>query len=332
MEEEQQAASGRAGRGRATRRQPGGAARPLVPAENIFAYLADNPDLTGLLDEFPQLTADDLRECFAQAQLLAQQTTMITFKKGVTRTVVARTHGLPDPDHSIHKGNIFRALIALLKPGRMLDLGAGKGNFSLSAAQLGWEVTAVDARTVRWPDSEAEPGSDPDLVALTRSVRWIQADVREFPIGMGEYDLICVLGLLHHLEVSDQIALLKRCSGTPTLLDTRIAKALVDREGPYEGMLVREHGTTREERDEVPTAAWGNAVSFQHTEESLLRLVMDCGYIKMLQMRPPHRQDYTFYLCLPSPGDRQRAELRARREERRGKGTGTRTRRSKTVR
>ncbi|MDQ3654085.1 MAG: methyltransferase domain-containing protein, partial [Chloroflexota bacterium] len=311
------------------RRQPGEAARPLVPAENIFAYLADNPDLTGLLDEFPQLTADDLRECFAQAQLLAQQTTMITFKKGVTRTVVARTHGLPDPDPSIHKGNIFRALVALLKPGRMLDLGAGKGNFSLSAAQLGWEVTAVDARTVRWPDSEAEPGSDPDLVALTRSVRWIQADVREFPIGKGEYDLICVLGLLHHLEVSDQIALLKRCSGTPTLLDTRIAKALVDREGPYEGMLVREHGTTREERDEVPTAAWGNAVSFQHTEESLLRLVMDCGYIKMLQMRPPHRQDYTFYLCLPSPGDRQRAQ---RREERRGKGTSTRTRRSKTVR
>ena len=46
-------------------------------------------------------------------------------------------------------------------------------------------------------------------------------------------------------------------------------------------------------------------LSFQHTEESLLRLVFDSGYIKMMQMRPPHREDYTFYLCLPAqPMDR----------------------------
>ena len=294
--------------------------REGVPAEAIFGYLAKDPDLAGLMQEYPQLTADDLRAYFAEARSLMQGASTITFKKGANRTVFSRTHGLPAPDPSVHKGNIFRALVALLKPGRMLDLGAGKGNFSLSAAQLGWKVTAVDARTVRWPDADAE--SDPALADLIRAIRWVQADVREFPIEQGEYDLVCVLGLLHHLEVADQISLLKRCSTMPTLLDTRIAKAIVDVEGPYEGMLIREHGETREERDAVPQASWGNPLSFQHTEESLLRLVLDSGYMKMMPMRPPHRTDYTFYLCLPksSSGSRER---RSRRPERRARKNET---------
>jgi SAM-dependent methyltransferase len=284
-----------------------------VDGEAIFAYLARNPDIGGLMREYPQLTAEALRASFAEARSLLQEATTVTFKEGATRTVFARTHGLPPPDPSIHKGNIFRALLALLKPGKMLDLGAGKGNFSLSAAELGWMVTAVDARTVRWPDADAE--LNPTRADLIRTIRWIQADVREFPIEEGEYDLVCVLGLLHHLEVSDQVSLLKRCSTMPTLLDTRIAKALVDVEGSYEGMLIREHGETREERDAVPQASWGNPLSYQHTEESLLRLILDCGYVKMMQMRPPHRADYTFYLCLPSTSSGWK-ERRARRKDR----------------
>ena len=206
---------------------------------------------------------------------------------------------LPEPDESINKHRIFRTLLPSLKPGKMLDLGSGRGNFSLAAARLGWEVTAVDVRTARTPDPEAE--KNPKRAKLIRSVKWVQADVREFPIRSGEYDLICILGLLHHLEVNDQIKLLRRCSSTLTLLDTRIAPEIVDTEEPYEGMYKREHGETREERDRVPTASWGNAVSFRHTEESLLRLVRECGYSKLMPMRPPHRRNYTFYLCLPPP-------------------------------
>jgi 2-polyprenyl-3-methyl-5-hydroxy-6-metoxy-1,4-benzoquinol methylase len=213
--------------------------------------------------------------------------------------VTEHIQALPEPDGSINKLKIFRTLIPSLKPGRMLDLGSGRGNFSLAAAQLGWEVTAVDARTARTPDAEEE--KEPEYAKLIRSVKWVQADVREFPIRSGEYDLICILGLLHHLEVDDQIKLLKRCSDTLTLLDTRIAPEIVDTEGPYEGAYKREHGETREERDQIPTASWGNEVSFRHTEESLLRLVRDCGYSKLMAMRPPHRRNYTFYLCLPPP-------------------------------
>jgi len=179
----------------------------------------------------------------------------------------------------------------------MLDLGTGAGTFSLIAARLGWEVTAVDARTVRTPDPETEKDSDH---ALIRSVRWVEADVREFPVPKGEYDLICIFGLLHHLELDAQIKLLRRCSDTLTFLAVRIANRVVLTEGPYEGSSYREPGETREERDQVPWAAWGNEASFRHTEESLLRLFQNSGYTQAMVMRPPFERNYTFYVCLPA--------------------------------
>jgi 2-polyprenyl-3-methyl-5-hydroxy-6-metoxy-1,4-benzoquinol methylase len=214
---------------------------------------------------------------------------------------VGQTQALPEPDGSINRRQVFRSLVSPLKPGKMLDLGTGPGTFSLAAAQLGWEVTAVDARTTRTPDPDAEKNLD--RAELIRSVRWVEADVREFPIRSGEYDLICIFGLLHHLEVDDHIKLLKRCSDTLTLLDVRIAPEVRATEGSYEGWHRRERGETQEERAQIPTTSWGNELSFHHTEESLLRLLRDCGYSKVLPMRPPHHLNYTFYLCLPSPAE-----------------------------
>ena len=210
-----------------------------------------------------------------------------------------QSYALSQPDDSIKRHQIFRSLISPLKPGRMLDLGTGPGNFSLIAARLGWEVTAVDARTVRVPDPEAQ--KDPERAELIRSVEWVELDVREFPISDGEYDLICILGLMHHLGVDDHVRLLERCSGTLTLLDARTSPKVVDTEGPYAGRQRHEPGETREERVKVLTASWGNETSFHHTEESLLRLVRNCGYSKMMTMRPSHDPNYTFYLCLPYP-------------------------------
>ena len=208
-------------------------------------------------------------------------------------SVAKQMHALPEPDETISRRRILRSLICPLKPGKMLDLGAGPGHFSLIAAQLGWEVTAVDARNTRTPD--------PERAGLIRSVKCIEADVREFLVRDGEYDLICVFGLLHRLGLDDQIELLKRCSGALTLLDTRTAPGVVITEGLYEGLYKHEPGETPEERDKIPWAAWGNEFSLIHTEESLLRLLRGCGYGKAMAMRPPHSSNYTFYLCLPSP-------------------------------
>jgi 2-polyprenyl-3-methyl-5-hydroxy-6-metoxy-1,4-benzoquinol methylase len=214
---------------------------------------------------------------------------------------------LPEPDESISNFQIIHSLISPLQPGKMLDLGTGAGTISLIAARLGWEVTAVDARTVRTPDPDTE--KDPNRAELTRSVRWVESDVRGFPIPKGEYDLICISGILHHLELDAQIKLLRRCSDTLTFLAVRVVSGVVDPEGPYEGRTYREPGETREERDRVPWASWGNETSFYHTEESLLRLFQDSGYTQTMVMRPPFERNYTFYVCLPAPLTKQALKL-----------------------
>lgn len=208
-----------------------------------------------------------------------------------------QAHALSEPDESINRRRIFHSLVSPLKPGRMLDLAAGPGNFSIPAAKLGWDVTAVDVRTVRRPDAEAE--SDSERARLIRSIDWVESDIREFQIEDGEYDLICVFGILHHLELEDQISLVKKCSGTLTILDCRIAPEVTVTEGRYEGDYVREFGKTREERDKIPGASWGNERSFQHTEESLVCLLHDSGFRKVMCMTPPHAENYTFYVALP---------------------------------
>jgi len=80
---------------------------------------------------------------------------------------------------------------------------------------------AMDAPTLRWPGA----GAEQDLVHadLIWSIRWGEADTRDFPIEEREVDLVRVLRILHSLEVPDQMSLLKRCSTMPTLIDTRIA-------------------------------------------------------------------------------------------------------------
>ncbi len=99
---------------------------------------------------------------------------------------------------------LFKTLLEGVPPGRLLDLGTGHGKFAMLAQQLGWDVTAVDARIERLPK--------------VPSIRWIQEDVRTFTIE--RYDCICILGLLYHLEIGDQLALLKKCAGTRTIVDT----------------------------------------------------------------------------------------------------------------
>jgi 2-polyprenyl-3-methyl-5-hydroxy-6-metoxy-1,4-benzoquinol methylase len=214
---------------------------------------------------------------------------------------------LPEPDESISNFQIFHSLVSPLKPAKMLDLGTGAGTISLIAARLGWEVTAVDARTVRTPDPETE--NDPDRAELIRSVKWVESDIREFPIPRGEYDLICISGILHHLELDAQIKLLRRCSDTLTFLAVRVVSGVVEAEGPYEGRSYREPGETREVRDRVPWASWGNETSFYHTEKSLLRLFQDSGYTQTMAMRPPFERNYTFYVCLPAPVTKQALKL-----------------------
>ena len=177
---------------------------------------------------------------------------------------------------------IFRSLLEQLRPGRLLDLATGHGAFALIAHDLGWEVTAVDARVERMP--------------MTPGISWVQGDVRNFPTE--GYDVVTVLGLLYHLEIEAQIDLLRRCSTSLTILDTHVSRRPTSLLEGYLG-----HHFTEVLED--TRASWGNPVSFWVTEESLYRLLLTSGYSSILKVVPPPvTVDRTFYVATSAAGER----------------------------
>lgn len=180
----------------------------------------------------------------------------------------------PDPDATgAQRLRIFRSILAALPAGRLADLGTGHGKFALAAAELGWRVTGVDARTARMPRHEG--------------VAWVEADVRE--LDLAGYDCIAILGLLYHLEVDDQLDLLRRAAGTLTIVDTHVALQATHRERGYEGR-------TFGEQLDAPTASWGNRSSFWPVEPSLVAQFHDAGFECVFKHVPEYRPDRTFWV------------------------------------
>jgi SAM-dependent methyltransferase len=181
----------------------------------------------------------------------------------------------------------YTSILDELPRGRLLDLACGQGLFSIIAQQKGWKVTAVDVRTARMPK--------------TRGIKWIQSDVREFPINAGKYDAIALLGLLYHLELKDVIDLLTRCSHTLTVLDTHYSLNPDREELGYRGELFDEfQGRDPEEvKQKGLLSSWDNATSFWPDEGSLVKLLHDCGYEHVFKQSPPYRPDRAFFLCFP---------------------------------
>ena len=131
---------------------------------------------------------------------------------------------------------------------------------------------------------------------MTEGIRWVQEDART--VDVSGYDCIAVLGLFYHLGLVDQRELLRRCAGTPMILDTHHAlRSTVVVDG-VEGRMFREPGTTQEELAQVTTASWGNPESFWPTQAELLRMLDEAGYRTVLALQPPILPDRTFYLCL----------------------------------
>lgn len=177
----------------------------------------------------------------------------------------------------------FGQVMGLLTPGSLVDLGAGHGRYSRLAADLGWQVTAVDARTERWPDDDR--------------VRWVRSDVRD--ADLSGYDVVLCLGVFYHLTLTDQLGLLERAAGRPVVFDTHLdhgthqhrLSARVTTSDGYEGRFYQE--------PRALTASWGNTASFWPTLASFHRMLQDVGYTAVLTLEPWILGDRTFFLALP---------------------------------
>jgi SAM-dependent methyltransferase len=205
---------------------------------------------------------------------------------------IAWTHPKEGGAPAVRLG-VFRDLLALFPAGRLLDLGCGTGMFSVAAHEMAWRVTAVDARSER--------------MLMTPGIDWVQHDVRSYDVS--GFDVIALIGLLYHLELPDQLNLLRRCSQAVTILDTHHSNRPNTDESGYSGHTF--HELPDDEADSLaatPTAAWGNLTSFWATQPDLVRMLLDCGFARVLALVPPNLPDRTFYLCLPQRQDRSRAQ------------------------
>jgi len=102
----------------------------------------------------------------------------------------------------------------------VLDLGANAGEFSLLAAEGGAEVIAADAdhaalvrlyARLRGDSGAAAPAVTPLVLNIARptpAIGWENREVQSFlERATGHFDCILVLGLLHHLLVSERASL-----------------------------------------------------------------------------------------------------------------------------
>lgn len=204
------------------------------------------------------------------------------------------TIAVPSDDIGVHRVATFVHILKhVVAPQQrtLVDLGAGHCKFSVWATRLGFEVTAVDGRTVRLPE---------DL----GSIRFVEADVRDYdPRGHG---VVAILGLLYHLEVADQESLLRRCCyGAPVIVETQVHvpemvandpkdwHRLVERDG-YCGLDFPENNN--------PMASIGNKTSFWHTEASMELLFERAGYSRVVVIDPIFVSGYgarRFYVLNP---------------------------------
>jgi len=199
------------------------------------------------------------------------------------------TVDVPAPNDGARRTNTIRWILdngVLGNTGnKLVDLGAGPCVFARIARDRGYQVVAVDGRTERLPDDEEMHG-----------IRFVQADVRSFdPAG---FDVVFILGLLYHLDIADQLTLLRRCAqGQKVVLDTQVHvpelvclhtkdgwEDRIVRHGDYEGVEFPE--------GDNPMASIGNPTSFWHTEESWLRLFQDAGFKRITIVHPVFQSKY----------------------------------------
>lgn len=195
-----------------------------------------------------------------------------------------------DPEGALRIA-LFTDLLSRFHAGRLVDLGAGHGIFARVAADLGWEVTAVDARADRFPDDGR--------------ITWVHSDIRACVGQEFDADVVACLGLWYHLTLADQLALAACCAPRPLILDTHLGmpseadhplhrrrlSRLRTQDG-FQGRLYRE-----QRHDPRGTAAYGNDHSFWPTPSSLERQLLDAGYDVVEQVSPAIAPDRRFFVA-----------------------------------
>jgi SAM-dependent methyltransferase len=118
-------------------------------------------------------------------------------------------------DHAA-KQRFVRSTLDAIRPVRVLDVGANSGMYSPIAAEHGASVVAwdsdVQASELNWRTAQGEGLSILALVAdfarPTPAVGWQNREYASLlDRARGQFDCVMMLGILHHLLITDQIPL-----------------------------------------------------------------------------------------------------------------------------
>jgi hypothetical protein len=122
----------------------------------------------------------------------------------------------------------------------------------------------------------------------------VRADVRDDDFAASSCDVSSILGILCHLELPDQLKLLRRCVGTPTIVDTHVSTTGACEQDGYRGHLYDENrgGTADDRRRDTHRWSWWG------TLESTERLLHEAGYRHTFRLSPPWSEDRTWWWCL----------------------------------
>jgi hypothetical protein len=158
---------------------------------------------------------------------------------------------------------------------RVVDLGCGHCLFlKLAIEVFGARCSGIDARPDRVPDG------------MPVSIGRVQ------DADLSPYDLILCLGILYHMTIEDQVALVGRFEGKPAIVDTHYGK-------PEEWLKVGDevyNGSTYREGNKL-TSSFGNRESFWLAEPDLVKMLSaNHDVVKWL---PEHHPGRSFYVMLP---------------------------------
>jgi predicted RNA methylase len=186
----------------------------------------------------------------------------------------------------------YRSLLDLLPPESgglsLVDLGSGPGMFARVAFKKGYRVTAVDVRAPWALDGSPLPEGHLAGIELR------QADARDFDVS--GFDIVAIIGLIYHLTLAEQLALLTRSRDKTIIVDTEIYDPAATSESAAQRIRAPAEdlgydGIEWLEQDHVWSSS-GNRHSFWHTQASLLRMFENIGFRDVTVVEPTYRSPH----------------------------------------
>ncbi len=163
-----------------------------IGKSNLYRLCSPDPAAAGLWDELLDQAKREIPEAAADQAAMRR---VLKKRQDRTRAFFDSVAGRLGKDYVPGKSwkSLAEALLRLMPPLAIADLGAGEGAFALMLAQRATRVIAVDssARMI-------EVGRDQAQRHGVKNIDYRLGDIEEIPIGSAEVDLVFFSQSLHH--------------------------------------------------------------------------------------------------------------------------------------